>query len=225
MRITKFYRSERTDHLSLHRAGGDGDARAADEEARVQLEGQGSGGGGERQHQQPGARVRQVGYADDAATTFDTHEQLATPVIKVHHERYVLKMQVGTVTMPSKTEHMFILPHRNDVIDAADLAPVKADETGGVVTSTDFFKYLGGVDSVLAGHTNLFKSLTIVLVKAVRSENKWVYHLHPPHAPLCDIVDIHAISTDLFIRSEPQLRVRWRQYSHAHWACKSGHCK
>ena len=120
---------------------------------------------------------------------------------------------------------MVIPPHRDDTIDAADLAPVKADETGGVVTSTDFFKYLGGVDSVLAGHTNLFKSLTIVLVKAVRSENKWVYHLHPPHAPLCDIVDIHAISTDLFIRSEPQLRVRWRQYSHAHWACKSGHCK
>lgn len=68
----------------------------------------------------------------------------------MHFERYVLKMQVGTVTMPSKTEHMFILPHRNDVIDAADLAPVKADDEGGVVTSTDFFKYLGGgVDSAL----------------------------------------------------------------------------
>ena len=47
------------------------------------------------------------------------------------------------------------------------------------MTSTDFFKYLGwGVDEVLKVHTNLFRSLTIVLVKAVRSENKWVYHLH-----------------------------------------------
>ena len=36
---------------------------------------------------------------------------------------------------------MVIPPHRNDAADAADLAPVKADDEGGVVTSTDFFKY------------------------------------------------------------------------------------
>ena len=53
-------------------------------------------------------------------------------------------MHVGTAAKPSKTEFMVIPPHRSDVVDAADLAPVKADDEGGVVTSADFFKYLAG---------------------------------------------------------------------------------
>ena len=71
-------------------------------------------------------------YADDAAVTFDTHEQLelATPVINAHLERYGLKMHVGTVAKSSKTEYMVIPPRRNDAIDAADLAPVKTDDRG-----------------------------------------------------------------------------------------------
>ena len=85
-------------------------------------------------------------YADDADATFDTREQLelGTPAINVHLERFGLKMHVGTAAKPSKTEFMVIPPHRSDVVDAADLAPVKADDEGGVVTSADFFKYLAG---------------------------------------------------------------------------------
>jgi hypothetical protein len=83
-----------------------------------------------------------------------------SPVINVHLERFGLKMHVGTVAKPSKTEFMVIPAHRNDAIDAADLAPVKADDEGGVVTSTDFFKYLGGgVDSVLTDNRDVDRSI------------------------------------------------------------------
>ena len=56
---------------------------------------------------------------------------MGTPVINSHLERFGLKTHVGTVAKPSKTEFMDIPPHRNDAIDAADLAPSKADDEGG----------------------------------------------------------------------------------------------
>ena len=124
--ITKFHR-ERADHLPLHSVGGDGDARAADEEARVQLEGQGSRPREWWWGRTPTPRA----WSSSSTSRFTpTHEQLATPVINVHLERYGLKMHVGTVAKSSKTEYMVIPPRRNDAIDATDLAPVKTDDRG-----------------------------------------------------------------------------------------------
>ena len=84
-------------------------------------------------------------YADDGAFLFNTRAELeaCVPILHAHLQRLGLLMHVGTADKASKTECMYYPPHRNDDISAEDTAPVKADETGGCVSFTDSFKYLG----------------------------------------------------------------------------------
>ena len=65
------------------------------------------------------------------------------PVLHVHLQRLGLLMHVGTADKASKTECMYYPPHRDDDISAEDTALVAADATGGYVSFTDSFKYLG----------------------------------------------------------------------------------
>jgi len=87
-------------------------------------------------------KFRSSFYADDGAFLFRTRKELeaCAPILHAHLKRLGLLMHVGAVDRASKTECMYYPPHRDDEISAAQSAPVKTDEVGGLVFFTDSFK-------------------------------------------------------------------------------------